>query len=103
MTDTGPESPANDLAPAVLEREMQLVREAIEMVATGAAPRVTVAGIRFGDNILEPAREWAVAAGVRIAPLWRTDEQGVDIAVEPGEANAPGDAQAPGDPEPARG
>ena len=86
MTESsGPNAPANDLAPAILEREMQLVREAIAMVAAGAAPRVTVAGIRFGDNILEPARAWALEAGVRITPLWRTDESGVDIAVEPRE------------------
>lgn len=82
--DSRADTPANDVAPAVLEREMQLVREAIAMVAEGAAPRVTVAGIRFGDTILEPARAWAIAAGVRITPLWRTDESGVDIAVEPG-------------------
>ena len=77
------DSPANDIAPTVVERELQLVREAIAMVAAGAAPRVTVAGIRFGDNILDRAREWAAEAGVRIEPLWRTDELGVDIAVEP--------------------
>ena len=75
---------ANDLAPAVLEREMQLVQDAIALVAAGGAPRVTVAGIRFGDAILEPARTWARASGVRIAPLWRTDEQGLDISIEPG-------------------
>ncbi len=73
---------ANRVAPAVLEREMQLIRGAIAMVATGAAPRVTVAGIRFGDSILEHAEGWAVEAGVRIRPLWRTDEAGVDISVE---------------------
>ncbi|HYL41588.1 MAG TPA: hypothetical protein VET90_09785 [Candidatus Binatus sp.] len=78
-----PNQLANDVAPAVLERELQLVRDAIAMVAAGGSPRVTVAGIRFGDNILEQAHRWAVEAGVRIEPLWRTDESGVDIAVAP--------------------
>lgn len=88
MTDSHESHGPNDLAPAVLEREMQLVRDAIAMVAAGASPRVTVAGIRFGDNILEPARGWAAAAGVRIEPLWRTDESGLDISVEPGNQDA---------------
>ena len=78
-------APDNDAAPAILEHEMKLVREAIAMVAAGGSPRVTVAGIWFGDNILDAARGWAAEAGVRITPLWRTDEAGVDISVEPAE------------------
>ncbi len=80
-----PELPASDTASAVLEREIQLVHDAIAMVSSGAAPRVTIAGIRFGDNLIEPARQWALAAGLRLTPLWRTDEAGVDLTIEPAE------------------
>jgi hypothetical protein len=59
-----------------------MVHEAIAMVASGFAPRVTLAGLRFGESLLEPAREWAIDAGVRVAALWRADEAGVDLAIE---------------------
>ena len=76
---------ASDSARAVegqLEREMELVIAAIRMVAAGGAPRVTVGGLRLGDQILDAARDMARQAGVRIVPRWTTDESGVDIAVE---------------------
>jgi len=41
-----------------------------------------VAGLHFGDQLVEPARQMALEAGVRIIPLWPLDERGVDIAVE---------------------
>jgi hypothetical protein len=65
-----------------LEREMNLVREAIEMVARGASPRVTLAGLRFGQTLLGTAWGLAIEAGVRLVPLWKPDDAGADIAVE---------------------
>lgn len=65
-----------------LELEMNLVREAIAMVAGGSAPRVTVGGLRFGEALLETARGMAAEAGVRLVPLWMPDDAGADIAVE---------------------
>ena len=65
-----------------LDRELQLVADAIAMVSSGASPRVTVAGLRLGSALLEPAERLARAAGVRIVPRWSADEAGVDIAVE---------------------
>ncbi len=86
MTESpGLDERASEAVAAVLEREMRLVRDAIEMVASGAAPRVTIAGIRFGDSLIELASGWPIAAGVRLTPLWRTDEAGVDLTVEPAE------------------
>lgn len=70
------------VVPATLEYEMRLIREAIAMVASGAAPRVVLANIRFGETLLDPARRLALEAGVRLVPLWKTDEAGADIAVE---------------------
>jgi hypothetical protein len=64
------------------EREQQLIREAIAMVASGASSRVVVAGIGFGELLLDPARRWALEAGVRANPLRKRDGSGVDIAIE---------------------
>jgi hypothetical protein len=64
-------------------RETRLVREAIAMVAAGASPRVVVAGIRYGEALLDDARRMALEAGVRVNPIWRQDDQGADIVVEP--------------------
>jgi hypothetical protein len=65
-----------------LDRELQLVADAIAMVSRGGSPRVTVAGLRLGNALLEPAERLARIAGVRIVPRWSADESGVDIAVE---------------------
>jgi hypothetical protein len=61
---------------------MRLVREAIAVVAFGVSPRVIVASLRLGDQLLDPARRLASEAGVRLVPLWHSDEAGVDIAIE---------------------
>ena len=66
----------------LLEHEMNLLREAIAMVAGGSSPRVTVAGLRFGEALILPARGLAAAAGVRLVPLWMPDDGGADITVE---------------------
>ncbi len=58
-----------DAVPATLEHEMRLVREAIAMVASGAAPRVILAGIRFGDPLADWGRGLAGQAGVLLTPL----------------------------------
>ena len=65
-----------------LEHEMSLVREAIAMVANGSSPRVALGGLRFGEALLEMARELAAEAGVRLVPLWMPDDAGADIAIE---------------------
>lgn len=80
MTEIGDRM--TDVVPATLEHEMLLVREAIAMVATGAAPRVVLAGIRFGDPLTDWGRRLAGQAGVLLTPLWRSDEGGTDLSVE---------------------
>jgi hypothetical protein len=79
-----------EVVPATLEHEMQLIDEAIALVASGRAPRTVVANLRLGDSLLEPARRKAAAAGVTIRPLWTGDEHGLDFAIEP----APADGEA---------
>lgn len=71
-----------EVVEATLEQEMRLIREAIAMVASGGAPRVVLAGIRFGPSLLDSARRLALESGVRVTPLWTADETGADIAVE---------------------
>jgi hypothetical protein len=41
-----------------------------------------VAGIQHGDALIDSARRWALEAGVRANPLWKTAGAGADIAVE---------------------
>ena len=65
-----------------LEYEFSIVRSAIAMVASGAAPAVTVGGLHFGEELIRPARRFALQAGVRVVPLWTCDERGADIRVE---------------------
>jgi hypothetical protein len=65
-----------------LEHEMNLVNEAIGMVASGASRRVVVAGLRFGEALIAPATSMAAEAGVRLVPLWMPDDAGADIAIE---------------------
>jgi hypothetical protein len=83
--DTAVQPPDFDCPPSAdvvaVERDLRMVCEAIELVASGAAPRVVVANIRFGSVILDPARRLALDRGVRILPLRRADME-VDLAVE---------------------
>ena len=68
---------------AALEREKRLIREAVAMVASGASPRVIVAGIRYGGTLLDMARRIGLEAGVRVNPIWSNDHATADIVVEP--------------------
>jgi hypothetical protein len=71
-----------DLATSTLDHELDLVRSAIAMVAAGQATRVVLGGLRFGEQLVAPAREMAAGTGVRVVPLWRADDSGADLAVE---------------------
>lgn len=71
--DTSTPSP-DAIVALTLERELGIVRGGIAMVASGAAPRIVVGGLRFAAQLLEPARGMAAAARVRVVPLWTIDE-----------------------------
>jgi hypothetical protein len=71
-----------DTVGRTLDQEMTLLREAITLVARGGSRRVVVAGLRFGDQLLEPARRLGQDRNVRVVPLWMPDDAGADIAVE---------------------
>ena len=64
------------------ERELRLAREAIAMVASGATPRVVIAGIRYGEEILDAARRLALDSGVRVNPLRQSGTGRAALVVE---------------------
>lgn len=74
---------APDVVEAQLDREIELVRGAIRMVASGNSPRMTVAGIRFGEAVIRICRPLATSADVVLEPIWRADESGCDVIVRP--------------------
>ena len=71
------------LTSSTLERELRLVDEALDAVASGRFPSVTVAGLRFGDELLPGARDSAAARGLRVRPLFHAGEHGADLVIEP--------------------
>jgi hypothetical protein len=67
----------------ILDRELDVVSAAISMVATGGASRVRLAGLRFGEQLLDEARLLARSAGVQVTPLWSADDDdGIGLSVE---------------------
>ena len=67
----------------MLLRESRIVREAIALVASGGANRVVIAGLRFADDVIDPARGAALEVGLRIRALGRESGGGIDLAIEP--------------------
>ncbi|MEA2605581.1 MAG: hypothetical protein QOI00_338 [Chloroflexota bacterium] len=67
---------------AGLDHEVRLVMEAILLVSSGGSPRVTVAGLHFGEEVLEASGPNAAARNVRLVALWTDDERGADLVVE---------------------
>ena len=62
--------------------EERLVREAILLVATGAAPRVLVAGLAHGEEVLDRCRRPALEAGVRLLARATARGDRFDVVVE---------------------
>jgi hypothetical protein len=69
-------------ARTVIDQEQRLVVEAIELVARGSSQRVTLAGLRYAEAVIETARPLALERRVRLVALWTDDERGADVAVE---------------------
>lgn len=77
----GDTSPDTDATRRTLDSELGQVASAIAMVATGAATRVTVAGLRFGDQVVAASRELAIRKGVVLEALWHAEDAGADVTV----------------------
>lgn len=70
------------IARRAIERELDLVNGAIELVASGGSRRVTVAGLRFGEQLLSEVEPRARASHVIVRSLWSPNGPSCDIAVE---------------------
>lgn len=64
---------------ATLDREAALVRDAVRLVASGRALRVTVASLRLAPAALALVLPFAVEAGVVLEPLWGMGDVLTDI------------------------
>ena len=79
----GPIQPRRAATHATLEHEISLIDSSIEMLAAGAANRVTLTGLRFAERIFPVAQCSASTRDVAVRLLWRHDGVGCDIALEP--------------------
>ncbi len=74
-------SASNDATSRALSRELEIVNGAIEMVASGGARRVLVASLRFGDELIGPARRSAARRGTEVTPTWSGDDHVTALSV----------------------
>ena len=66
---------------AIIDREAELLASAVRLVASGGARRTTVGGLRLSEAAIAIVRPMAADLGVELEPLWRTDEEGLDVLV----------------------
>ena len=64
-----------------LRAEYADVRAAIAVVAQGSSSRVTLSGLRFGEQLLARLAPEARMAGVALVPSWWPDDAGCDLTV----------------------
>ncbi len=78
----------NDQVKATIDREAELLESAVRLVASGGARRTTVGGMRLSEAAIAIVRPLAVELGVVLEPLWRADEEGIDVLVRRADATA---------------
>ncbi len=78
MSDSG--ASAREIQRAI-DREVELVTSAINLVATGGARSTIVAGLRLTDTVIEIVRPLAAQRGVVVEQLWGPDETTNDVRV----------------------
>ena len=64
-----------------LTSEVAEVEGAIELVASGAASRITLSGLRFGEQVARRFRAEAGAKGVHLEPILWPEDAGCDLIV----------------------
>jgi len=77
VDEHGPDAPTV----GAIRSELNEVMAAISLVSAGAATRVVVSNIAFGEELLQRARAVAAGRGVVIEPLWHADDRGCDIRI----------------------
>ena len=78
MTDR--EAAAHGIQRAI-DREVELVTSAINLVASGGASSTMVIGLRLTDAVIEIVQPLAAQRGVVVEPLWGPDETTCDVRV----------------------
>ncbi len=69
--------------PSSADRELALVCSSVNLVAAGAARRVTHVGLRYGADIFGSAQAVARRHGVIVRVRWYPDRRDCDMTVEP--------------------
>ena len=64
-----------------IDREVELVLSAVNLVASGGAPSTMVVGLRLTDAVVDIVRPIAGDRGVVVEPLWSADEETADVRV----------------------
>ena len=78
MNDAGPEAAH---VRGTIDREVEILMSAVNLVASGGAPSTMVVGLRLTDAVIEIVRPMAAERGVVLEPLWTADETGADVRV----------------------
>ena len=64
-----------------IDREVELLTSALNLVASGGARSATVAGLQLADAAMDIVRPLADELGLVLDPLWGPDEGGTDVRV----------------------
>lgn len=80
-TSNGAEKPRGWTTAERLEREVRDVEAAIELVRSGTASRVTLAGLRFAEAVVPRLAEAVKGEGIALDPIWWPEDSGCDITV----------------------
>jgi len=64
-----------------IDREVDLVMSAVDLVASGGAISTMVVGLRLTDAVIEIVSPRAIERGVVLEPLWGPDEAVADVRV----------------------
>ena len=64
-----------------LTSEIAEVESAITLVASGSASRITLTGMRFGEQVARRFHAEAAAKGVRLEPIPWPEDAGCDLIV----------------------
>ena len=87
-TSNGANTPRGWTTVERLEREIRDVQAAIELVRSGAASRVTLAGLRFAEAVLPPLAEAVKGEGIALDPIYWPEDSGCDLTVRRVDADA---------------
>lgn len=75
------ERTATDEIERTLDREVDLLMSAVNLVASRGAPSATVGGLRLAEAAMDVVRPGAIEQGVVMEALWGSDEGTCDVRV----------------------